>query len=72
MYGTREPSSCGKLTSDALSRAANTTGDSVCSMSDSLWFRFINKMESIFERLIFAVYPESAIAAAQYPLSADF
>ncbi|MDW9231623.1 hypothetical protein C7S15_4250 [Burkholderia cepacia] len=41
-------------------------------MSDSLWFRFINKMESIFERLIFAVYPESAIAAAQYPLSADF
>jgi hypothetical protein len=29
-------------------------------------------MEPIFEKLIFAVYPESAIAAVQYPLSADF
>jgi len=29
-------------------------------------------MEPIFEKLIFGVYPESAIAAAQYPLSADF
>jgi len=41
-------------------------------MSDSWSFRFINKMEPIFEKLIFAVYPESAIAAMQYPLSADF
>ncbi|CAG9215231.1 hypothetical protein BVI434_3020018 [Burkholderia vietnamiensis] len=72
MYGTREPSSCGKCTSDASSRAANTTDDAVCSMSDSLWFRFVDGMERIFEKLIFGVYPESAIAAAQYPLSADF
>ncbi|CAM2167980.1 hypothetical protein BO443_170030 [Burkholderia orbicola] len=72
MYGTREPSSCGKVTSDASPRAAKTTGDSVCSMSDSLWFRCVECMEPIFEKLIFGVYPESAIAAAQYPLSADF
>ncbi|MCA7948983.1 hypothetical protein LGM43_01710 [Burkholderia seminalis] len=33
---------------------------------------FVECMEPIFEKLIFVVYPESAIAAAQYPLSADF
>jgi hypothetical protein len=41
-------------------------------MSDSWSIRFVECMEPIFEKLIFAVYPESAIAAVQYPLSADF